>query len=193
MNTATPRMSRAGETGYRIGNLVADKLPKRQCEILLYTAKGFNDKASAEEMNCAPSTAKHLRKQVHFKLNTHNGPELITKAFELGYLRFMSIALAILLGIGAITTPRPAEASDNTKTKNEEEQMRLRNRQRNRQRSRQRQRTRTNRNRHQVFYIFIPTLSWDEDTQTLLIEELPGTEEKPLTTITEKPLCVNAY
>lgn len=116
-------MTRSGDTGYQLGRLIADGLPKRQAEALLYTANGFTDRQAAEEMQCAPDTVKHLRKSAHYKCGSHTGPELVAKAFELGYLRVAALVLAWTIGLGAIGTAPEAMADDH-----DEQQLRFRNR-----------------------------------------------------------------
>ncbi len=181
------QMTRHGETGYQLKNLIADKLPKRQCESLLYHAIGETDKSAAEHMNCAPGTVRDLRREVHFKCGTHNGPALITKSFELGFLRFASIMFACLIGIaGNLTLQSEAEASEPTHT---EEQMRFRNRPqrlRNSRSQRNRPRSRSRSQARQIFHITTPDLNWDDETTTLLLEGIP------LHTITENQSCADS-
>ena len=175
-------MTREGKSGYRIGKLVADMLPKRQAEALLYTATGHSDKEAAEHMNCAPATVKHLRKEVHFKCGSHTGPELITRAFENGYLRLASITLAWLISLAGISaTPTPALASDNHSTTEQDETLRPRNRQRrtNNRTTRARRNPNSRSRNTRVLAIHIPSLYWDDEAYTLFLE---GT---PLNAITE--------
>lgn len=142
------QMRRYGNTGYQLGCLIADHLPKRQAEALLYTGNGYTDKLAAAEMQCAADTVKHLRLAVHNKCNSHNGAELVARAFEKGYLRLAVILLAWTIGFGAVTTPAPAKADDG-----DNQMLRFRNR---RARGRSRQDN---------------GLYWDEETGTLIITD----------------------
>lgn len=146
------QMTRAGNTGYRLGRLVADLLPKRQCEALLYTAQGYTDKQAAEQMDCAPATVKHLRQAVHYRCDSHTGPELVTRAFERGYLRLTTLAFAWLLGLGTLTAPQPTTADEDQAAL-----LRLRTRRTRRQRTQQR----------------TDGLYWDEETTTLYLGDRP--------------------
>ncbi|NIB44841.1 hypothetical protein HBA55_34995 [Pseudomaricurvus alkylphenolicus] len=171
------RMTRAGDTGYQLGSLIADGLPKRQAEALLYTGNGFTDQQASELMNCAPATVKHLRKEVHFKCGSHTGPSLIVKCFENGFLRLACITLAWLIGLGAITThSMPATASNTEQQEEEDDKMRFRNRSRRNpntgRRLNNRARART-RQSFTIFRIHPPELAWENTTGTLLLEGQP--------------------
>jgi DNA-binding CsgD family transcriptional regulator len=96
-------LSTRTEHGYQIGNLVAEKLPPRQALTLIFTALGFNERKSAEAMECSIHSVKQAKQALFYKLNAHNSTEAITKAFANAYLRFLSIGLAFFLGVSAPT------------------------------------------------------------------------------------------
>lgn len=154
------QLKRFGETGYQLEQLIADHLPKRQQEALLYHAQGLTDKQAAELMNCAPNTVKHLRKEIHYKCKSHSGAQLITKAFQNGYLRFLSLALTWSIGLGTFITPQDTSADN---TPNDDMQIRFRNRP---------QRTQGARGRFRKLRDCTPedinnAIYWDDETQTL--------------------------
>lgn len=89
------------ENGYQLGNLIAEKLPARQAQTLLFCASGFSEKAAAAVMNCSPANVRGLKQALFYKLDAHNGTEAITKAFANAYLRFASLLMALLISISA--------------------------------------------------------------------------------------------
>lgn len=91
------------ENGYQLGNLIAEKLPARQAQALLFCANGFSEKAAATVMNCSPANVRGLKQALFYKLDVHNGTEAITKAFANAYLRFASLLIAALISISAPT------------------------------------------------------------------------------------------
>lgn len=98
MITATPTRT---STGYQLGNLHADKLPIRQALTLIFTALGFSETQTAQQMHCSVSNVKQAKKVLFYKLNANSSAEAVTKAFENAYLRFASILVAIFISLFA--------------------------------------------------------------------------------------------
>lgn len=144
------QMTRHGETGYKLGKLVADGLAKRQCELLLYTSNGYKGAEAAEAMDCATTTIRGIHKALHYKLGSFTPPEMIARAFELGFLRVATVALAWTIGFGFVGTSAPVAANDDTDQQNQ--QLRFRSRRGGRTR-----RTRDD------------GLIWDEETGELML------------------------
>ncbi len=93
------------ETGYQLGNLVAEKLPPRQSQALLLCANGLTPTRSAELMGCSAKNVSQLKNALFCKLHANANADLIVRAFQCGYLRFLSIIAAVLIGLAAPTAP----------------------------------------------------------------------------------------
>jgi DNA-binding CsgD family transcriptional regulator len=91
------------QTGYQLGNLLAENLPPRQSQALLLCANGLTPSRSAELMGCSAKNVSQLKNALFCKLKANASAELIMRAFQCGYLRFLSIMAAVLIGIGAPT------------------------------------------------------------------------------------------
>ena len=91
------------ETGYQLGNLVAEKLPPRQAQTLLFCAIGYSEKKCAIVMGCSLSNVQKVKQTLFYKLNAHSGTEAITKAFASAYLRFLTVFFAMLISIAGQT------------------------------------------------------------------------------------------
>lgn len=89
------------ETGYQLGNLIAEKLPARQAQTLLFCANGFSEKAAAAVMNCSAANVRGLKQALFFKLDAHSGTEAITKAFANAYLRFACLLMTAYISLSA--------------------------------------------------------------------------------------------
>lgn len=98
------------ENSYKFGNLIADKLPRLQAQMLLFCASGFSEKKAAAALCCSVSTVRDAKKTLFYKLGAHSGTELVTKAFANAYLRFASVLMAMLISIGAPVTDHDAIA-----------------------------------------------------------------------------------
>jgi DNA-binding CsgD family transcriptional regulator len=87
--------------GYQLAGLEAVGLPPRESQALLLKAEGKSTKDIAKIMNCSTSNIVHRIENLFFKLRANSTPELITKAFKNNTLRFLSLLLALFIGIGA--------------------------------------------------------------------------------------------
>ena len=94
------------ETGYQLGNLVAENLPARQAQALLFCANGLSEKAAAQLMDCSPANVRSLKQALFYKLDVHTATEAITKAFAKCYLRFASVLMAMFI---ATSTSLPSD------------------------------------------------------------------------------------
>jgi DNA-binding CsgD family transcriptional regulator len=89
------------ENGYQLGKLAAMGLPPRESQALLLAANGLSQNESATLMNCSAANIKGRLTNLFYKVSANSKAELITKCFENGILRFLSICLAIHIGIAA--------------------------------------------------------------------------------------------
>lgn len=89
------------ETGYQLGNLVAEKLPPRQAQTLLFCAVGYTEKKCAIVMGCSLSNVQKVKQTLFYKLGAHSSTEAITRAFANAYLRFLSFFIAVFISISA--------------------------------------------------------------------------------------------
>lgn len=87
------------ENGYQLGKLAAVGLPPRESQALLLAANGLTQPQSAKVMNCTAANIKGRLTNLFYKVHAKSKAELITKCFESGILRFLSIFLAIHIGI----------------------------------------------------------------------------------------------
>ena len=86
------------ETGYQLGKLHVSGLAPRESQALLLRATGLSINACAQAMNCGKANVQDRIVNLFFKLRVNSTPELITKAFENGFLRFLVLLAAIHLG-----------------------------------------------------------------------------------------------
>lgn len=86
------------DTGYQLGNLHASGLAPRECQALLLRASGASVTQCAQVMNCGKSSVQGRIANMFFKLHVDSTPELITKAFQSGFLKFLTLAAVIHLG-----------------------------------------------------------------------------------------------
>lgn len=93
----TPRILRT-DTGYQLGKLHASGLTPRESQALLLRASGLSIAACAEVMNCGKSSVQDRIVNLFYKLHVNSTPQLITKAFQNGFLKFVTLAAAIHLG-----------------------------------------------------------------------------------------------
>lgn len=87
------------ETGYQLGSLHVTGLAPRESQALLLRATGLSIAACATAMNCGKSSVQDRIVNLFFKLKVDSTPELITKSFQSGFLKFLTLAAAIHLGI----------------------------------------------------------------------------------------------
>lgn len=89
--------------GYQLGNLLATGLPPAQSRTLLLRARGMGTDQSAAVLGCSSQNIKQQMRTLFFKLNCSNAPALITRAFESGLLRILSLLLASYIALfGAV-------------------------------------------------------------------------------------------
>ncbi len=88
-------------TGYQLDKLVAEKLPPRQAQTLLFCANGLTEKEIAQLMNCSAKNIAQMKSVLFLKLKAKATPDLIMRAFQSHYLRFLSIFAAAFLAVGA--------------------------------------------------------------------------------------------
>lgn len=91
-------------TGYQCGKLHVTGLPPRQSQVLLLRALGNSRPKCAQLLGCSIANIKQATTELFFKLDADNATELVTRAFECGYLRFLSIFAALFIGLFATTT-----------------------------------------------------------------------------------------
>lgn len=87
------------KTGYQLNNIEAGGLSPRECQILLMRCHGMRNKECARELNCSESNIKNRVVNIFFKLQAHNMNEAITKAMHVGYLRFLSLLVVLLIAL----------------------------------------------------------------------------------------------
>lgn len=97
MSTPTQRT----ETGYQCGKLHTTGLPPRLSQVLLLRASGKSIRECAQLLGCSIANIKQAVTALFFKLDVDSSTELITRAFESGYLRFLSIFAALFIGLFA--------------------------------------------------------------------------------------------
>jgi DNA-binding CsgD family transcriptional regulator len=98
MNTSTPNIQRV-EGGYQLGKLLAQKLPAQQSRVLLMRASGMQLAQCAAALGCSINNISGIMRTLFFKLHADSSAELITRAFENEYLRFLSIFFAVVFGL----------------------------------------------------------------------------------------------
>ncbi len=86
------------ETGYQLGKLHVSGLTPRESQALLLRATGLSLSDCAQAMGCGKASVQDRIVNLFFKLRVNSTPELITKAFENGFLRFLVLLAAIHLG-----------------------------------------------------------------------------------------------
>lgn len=91
-------------TGYAYNGLEAVGLPPRESQALLLRANGKTGPQCAEIMGCSPANIANRISNLFYKLRADSTPELITKAFKSGTLRFLAMMLALHLGTTATIT-----------------------------------------------------------------------------------------
>lgn len=87
------------EGGYQLGNLAAIGLAPRESQALLLRANGFSSEACAQAMNCKTGNVQARIRNLFYKMHATTTPELITKCFGSGILRFLSFLIALHIGI----------------------------------------------------------------------------------------------
>ena len=102
-----PKTIKRTEHGYECDGIHVSELTPRESQALLLRAHGFSYRECAEMMDCSANAVQARISNLFYKLNATSTPELIMKAFRAGHLRFLSIAVAMLLGI------LPAKLLDN--------------------------------------------------------------------------------
>ena len=86
------------ENGYQLGKLHVSGLTPRESQALLLRATGLSLSDCAQAMGCGKASVQDRIVNLFFKLRVNSTPELITKAFENGFLRFLVLLAAIHLG-----------------------------------------------------------------------------------------------
>jgi DNA-binding CsgD family transcriptional regulator len=89
------------DTGYQLGKLHAQGLAPRECQTLLLRATGLSIADCAQTLKCGKSTVQDRVTNMFYKLHVDSTPELITKCFSSGILRFLSFLIALHIGIAA--------------------------------------------------------------------------------------------
>jgi DNA-binding CsgD family transcriptional regulator len=97
MNAPAPNIQRV-EGGYQLGKLVAKNLPPQQSRVLLMRASGMQLAQCAAALNCSINNISGIMRSLFCKLHADSSAELITRAFENEYLRFLSIFFAVFFG-----------------------------------------------------------------------------------------------
>lgn len=87
------------ESGYQCGNLHVTGLPRRLSHVLLLRALGNSISECAQVLGCSAANIKQATTELFFKLNADSAPELITRAFQNGHLRFLSVFAALFIGL----------------------------------------------------------------------------------------------
>lgn len=93
------------DNGYKCDSLHATGLSTRQSQVLLLRALGKPIAECAQELNCSQSNIKQLITALFYKLRANSSQELVTRAFQSGHLQFLSVFVAIFLGIFASNLP----------------------------------------------------------------------------------------
>lgn len=102
-----PRILRT-DTGYQYGNLHASGLTPRESQVLLMRAQGLQMKQCAHQLDCSVTNIRKLLSALFYKLRATSSTELVTKAFERGNLKFLSILFFIGLCLsGSIMADNP--------------------------------------------------------------------------------------
>jgi len=89
------------EGGYQLGKLAAIGLAPRESQALLLRANGFSSEACAQAMNCKTGNVQARIRNLFYKMHATTTPELITKCFGSGILRFLSLVIALHIGMAA--------------------------------------------------------------------------------------------
>lgn len=89
------------ETGYQHGTLHVSGLAPRLSQVLLLRASGKSQKECAQLLGCSEANVKQALSTLFFKLKADSSPELITRAFQNGYLRFLSIFTALFISLSS--------------------------------------------------------------------------------------------
>ncbi len=92
------------ESGYQCGNLHVTGLPRRLSHVLLLRALGNSISECAQVLGCSAANIKQATAELFFKLNADSSPELITRAFQNGHLRFLSFLVALFIGLFSTVT-----------------------------------------------------------------------------------------
>lgn len=91
-----PRILRT-ETGYQLGNLHVAGVTPRESQALLLRASGMSVDECAKLMNCGKANVQDRISNLFYKFQVRTTPELITKAFQTGALKFLSVLLVVQL------------------------------------------------------------------------------------------------
>lgn len=102
-----PKTIKRTDHGYECDGIHVSELTPRESQALLLRAHGYSYRECADMMNCSANAVQARISNLFYKLNATSTPELIMKAFRAGYLRFLSIAVAMLVGM------LPAKLLDN--------------------------------------------------------------------------------
>lgn len=87
------------ENGYQLNHIEAGGLSPRECQILLMRCHGMRNKECAQALNCSESNIKNRVVNIFYKLQAHNMNEAIIKAMHIGYLRFLSLLVVLLVAM----------------------------------------------------------------------------------------------
>lgn len=89
-------------TGYQLGDLHATGLTPRESQALLLKTQGLSVGECAQLMNCSKASVQDRISTLFYKLNVNNTPELITKAFQSGFLKFLTLIAALNLSAAVL-------------------------------------------------------------------------------------------
>jgi DNA-binding CsgD family transcriptional regulator len=82
------------ENGYALNGLECVGLPRAQSHALLLRAQGRSFADAAEALGCSIQNVKNAIATLFYKLRADSSPELVTRAFESGFLRVLTLVAA---------------------------------------------------------------------------------------------------
>jgi DNA-binding CsgD family transcriptional regulator len=85
------------ENGYALNGLECVGLPRAQSHALLLRAQGRSFADAAEALGCSIQNVKNAIATLFYKLRADSSPELVTRAFESGFLRLLTLVAAVHL------------------------------------------------------------------------------------------------
>lgn len=100
-----PRILRT-DTGYQFGNLLATGLTPRESQALLLRASEHSVDACAKIMGCSKASVQDRMSTLFYKFHVQTTAGLITKAFQTGALKFLTVFLCAQMAINPPDTAR---------------------------------------------------------------------------------------
>lgn len=87
------------ESGYQLGEFHASGLAPQECRALLLIANGASSNECTKTLNCSRSSMQDRVSNMFYKLNVNSRPQLVGKALQSGFLRFLMLAAAINISV----------------------------------------------------------------------------------------------